>query len=431
MLVTLRQRDFALLWFGGLVSSMGDWMLLVALPIYVYGLTGSALATGAMVAAGLLPNVILGSVAGVFVDRWDRRRTMVAANLFMAASILPLLVVPQTGWLWVIYVVAFAQSCVGIFNEPAENSLLPHLVGADHLVAANSLNAMNNNTARLAGPALAGFVVGWFGLVGVVIADAASYLVAAVLIWRISASGSPVRASEEPGETTGRMAASFAAIWREWLDGIRLVTKGRVILILFLVGAVTGLGEGVMAALFPPFVKVALDGGALELGWLMSSQAVGGLIGGVIVGSVAARLSPSRLLGLSAVLFGLIDLAIFVYPTFIEGIAVGLILFILVGVPATGVAASLQTLLQSSTEDHYRGSIFGALGTTQGLLILTGTLLGGALGDALGIVPILVVQGGAYVVAGIIVLMLLAGFDGAGLAQRKRSKPIIRSRTDG
>ncbi len=62
--------------------------------------------------------------------------------------------------------VAFAQSCVGIFNKPAENSLLPHLVGADHLVAANSLNAMNNNIARLAGPALAGFVVGWFGLVG-------------------------------------------------------------------------------------------------------------------------------------------------------------------------------------------------------------------------------------------------------------------------
>ncbi|MBA3425077.1 MAG: MFS transporter [Rubrobacter sp.] len=111
-----------------------------------------------------------------------------------------------------------------------------------------------------------------------------------------------------------------------------------------------------MSALFPPFVRVALDGGALELGWLMSSQAVGGLIGGVVVGSVAARLSPSRLLGLSAVLFGLIDLAIFLYPAFIEGIALGLILFVLVGIPVTGVVASLQTLLQRSTKDHYRGA---------------------------------------------------------------------------
>ena len=110
---------------------------------------------------------------------------------------------------------------------------------------------------------------------------------------------------------------------------------------------------------------------------------------------------------------------IFVYPALIEGIAVGLILFVLVGVPATGVAAGLQTLLQSSTEDRYRGRIFGALGTTQGLLILTGTLLGGALGNALGIVPSLVIQGGAYVVAGIIVLLLLAGFDGVRTRLKK------------
>ena len=104
---------------------MGDWMLLVALPIYVYQTTGSALATGAMFAAGLLPNVLLGSVAGVFVDRWDRKRMMVTANALMALSVLPLLLVPSTGWLWAIYAVAFVQSCFGAFNEPAENPLLP------------------------------------------------------------------------------------------------------------------------------------------------------------------------------------------------------------------------------------------------------------------------------------------------------------------
>ena len=192
LLVTLRQRNFALLWFGSLISITGDWMLLVALPIYVFRLTGSALATGAMFAAGLLPNVLFGSVAGVFVDRWDRRRTMVIANLLLTISILPLLIVPTTGLLWVVYAVAFVQSCVGIFNEPAENSLLPRLVEGEHLVAANSLNAMNNNIARLAGPALGGLVVGWLGLAGVV-------------IWLISAPGTPERALD-----TG----SLADAWR-------------------------------------------------------------------------------------------------------------------------------------------------------------------------------------------------------------------------
>jgi MFS family permease len=90
---------------------------------------------------------------------------------------------------------------------------------------------------------------------------------------------------------------------------------------------------------------------------------------------------------------------------------VGLALFVLVGVPAAGMLAGLQTLLQTSAKDHLRGRVFGALGTTQALLMLAGTLLGGALGDAVGIVPVLVVQGGAYVAAGILVLVLL-GHDG-------------------
>jgi len=408
LLATLRNRNFALLWSGGLISMTGDWMLLVALPIYIYQATGSALATGAMFAAGLLPNVLFGSVAGVFLDRWDRKRTLVFGNTLLALSVLPLLVVPQTGWLWVVYAVAFVQSCFGVFNEPAENSLLPALVGDERLVSANSLNATNNNLARLAGPALAGLVVGWFGLVGVVVVDAASYLVSAALVSLISARSAPQRPEDAPPADAGGAAAAFSGVWREWAEGLRLVGTGRVLLTVFVVGAVTGLGEGVFLALFPPFVRVALGGGALELGWLMSAQAVGGVLGGLVVGAAAARLSPPRLLGWGAVLFGLIDLAIFVYPSFVESIAVGLALFVLVGVPAAGMLAGLQTLLQTSAKDHVRGRVFGALGTTQALLMLAGTLLGGALGDAVGIVPVLVVQGGAYVAAGILVLVLLA-----------------------
>jgi Transmembrane secretion effector len=312
LLATLRNRNFALLWSGGLISMTGDWMLLVALPIYVYQATGSALATGAMFAAGLLPNVLFGSVAGVFVDRWDRKKTLVFGNALLTLSVLPLLLVPQTGWLWVVYAVAFVQSCFGIFNEPAENSLLPALVGEERLATANSLNATNNNLARLAGPALAGLVVGWFGLVGVVAVDAASYLVSAALVSLISAPTAPERPEEAPPVDAGGVAAAFSGVWREWAEGLRLVGTGRVILTVFVVGAVTGLGEGVFLALFPPFVRVALGGGALELGWLMSAQAMGGVLGGLVVGAAAARLSSSRLLGLGAVLFGLIDLAIFV-----------------------------------------------------------------------------------------------------------------------
>src|SRR5437762_8156300 len=109
MIAILRQRNFALLWLGGLVSFAGDWMLFIALPVYVYDLTGSALATGGMFIAQTLPRLLMGSVAGVFVDRWDRRRTMIAADLSRAAILLLLLLVRSADQIWLIYLVAFLQ----------------------------------------------------------------------------------------------------------------------------------------------------------------------------------------------------------------------------------------------------------------------------------------------------------------------------------
>jgi MFS family permease len=89
----LRQRDFALLWTAGLISIAGDYALIIALPLLAYALTGSAVATGGVFAASLLPRVPLGSIARVFVDRWDRKRTMVTAGLPRAVLLLPLLAV--------------------------------------------------------------------------------------------------------------------------------------------------------------------------------------------------------------------------------------------------------------------------------------------------------------------------------------------------
>src|SRR5215207_1282790 len=114
MIATLRQRDFALLWAGGLLSSLGDYALFIALPFYIYQLTGSALATGAMFVARALPSLLLGSVAGVFADRWDRKRAMILADL-LRAGMLPLLMVRSTDMVWIVYLVAFAESSISQF----------------------------------------------------------------------------------------------------------------------------------------------------------------------------------------------------------------------------------------------------------------------------------------------------------------------------
>jgi len=423
MLATLRQRNFGLLWFGGLISLAGDWMLNVALPIYVYTLTGSALATGGMLIARIIPNLLLGSVAGVFVDRWDRRHTMIVANLLMALALLPLLLVRSVDWLWLVYLVAFVQATIAQFFRPAESALLPQLVGKEQLVAANSLNTLNGNLARLVGPALGGLVAGMAGLPVVVLLDVASFLIAGTCIALIRGAQTRVQQAHIP---TASAVGAWVVVWREWLEGLRLLGRERAILTIFVMLAITAVGEGVMSTLFVIFVNRVLGGAALELGWLMSAQAVGGLIGSLLVGAVGRRFSTAHLIGLSAILFGAIDLAIFNYPMFLPGITLGLILFVVVGIPGVGFMTGVNTLLQAGVADQYRGRIFGALGTTQGLLALVGTLLAGALGDHLGVVTMLNIQGGGYILAGLLGLMLLGGRTAESVVSRQW--PVVTDR---
>ena len=121
-------------------------------------LTGSSLATAGLVASRVAPQIVFGSFAGVFVDRWDRRRTMVAVtSLAQAVTVLPLFLVQSGGAVWVAYPVLAVSAILSSFSEPAENAFLPRLVPEAELVEANALNALNNSLARLIGPALGGF----------------------------------------------------------------------------------------------------------------------------------------------------------------------------------------------------------------------------------------------------------------------------------
>src|SRR3954464_8725811 len=123
-----RAPDLRLLLGAGLVSMTGDWLLSVGLAYSVYALTGSTLASAAALLSAFVPQVLVGSVAGVFVDRWDRKRTMVATNLLLAVGLLPLLVVSGEDWMWLVYVVLALQSCIEVFFAPAEQAFLPNVV---------------------------------------------------------------------------------------------------------------------------------------------------------------------------------------------------------------------------------------------------------------------------------------------------------------
>lgn len=415
MLTTLRQRNFALLWLGGLISQTGDWLLNIGLPVYVYLLTGSALATSILFIVAFVPNMLFGSVAGVFVDRWDRRRTMLIGNLLLALGLLPLLLVHDKSSLWILYPVLFFEATVEQFTVSAQNALIPHLVSAEQLVTANSLNSVSSSVSRLAGGALGGILFGLFGLHTTVWLDLISFLFVAAMLWLMQL---PVQAQVEAkladDQLVAEKAPSTLATWRklgaEWLEGIQLISRQAPLIVLFVMLAAQSIGEGVFGIMLVIFVRQVLNGGAVVLGTLMALQAVGSLLGGLIIGQFGKRLAPARLLGVCTCLFGLIDLLIIDLPLFVRGgvLLVGL-LFIVVGIPGVGGMVSRQTLFQTIVEDRLRGRVFGAFQAVSALMMLIGMVLAGTLGDRLGPVLLLNIQGSVYFLSGILALLTLGG----------------------
>ncbi len=383
----LRNPNFGLLWTAGLISITGTWLLSIALPIFIYKLTDSPAATATAVGVRVAVGLLAAPLAGVFVDRWDRRKVLIATNVLHAATLLPLLLVTSAGDLWIAYAVIAAQACFAIFLMPAEHALLPRLVDEADLPTANGLNALNNNLGRLLGPALGALVAATLGLSGAVLLDATSFLIAAGLCVLIR------------GTHKAENAHAEKHMLREIGEGVQAIRRSTVLRAIFAVIAVTAIGEGIMGSLFAVFVVDALHGDVPQVGWLMSAQAVGGILGGLGAGYAARKASPQRLLTVGLLLFGVIDLIIFNYPRWFDAFPPVVTLFVLVGVPTAIMNAAAFTLLQIAVPDALRARVFSAILVVEALSGLIGALVAGTLTERFGVISVLTAQGAVYVLA--------------------------------
>jgi len=401
MLAVLRRRDFSLLWFGGVLSVTGDYFLFIALPFFVYERTGSVLATGAMFAAETLPRLLFGSVAGVFVDRWNRKRTMVIADLSRAVVLLPLLAVAAGGPLALVYAVAFVEATVSMFFLPAKSAIIPNLVAERDLTAANSLDSLSEEVPSLVGALLGGALLGVVGLSGLVLLDIATYLASALLISSIIA---PATVPDDEPDVTPEVAVSaWTNALKEWLGGLRLIGGDRSIAVLFAVMSVATVGEGVVVVLWIIFFRDVLGGGAQEFSYFIAAYGAGGILGGLLLGWSSRVIDETRLFSLSLIANGLLLLAIFnarLLPVIVA-------LAVLAGGTVVGWLVTSQTLLQKWVPDRYRGRVFGAYEATQALMLLVGMGLAVALEGLLGVVVVLSIVGAAWSLAGVVAWSML------------------------
>jgi len=399
MLALFRDRNFVLWWLGGRISIMGDYALIVALPFYVYSVSRSALATGLIFMAQMLPPIVLGSVTGVYVDRWNRRRTMIVAELVLAAVLLPLLAVRSGLSVWIVPLVAFAEAAVFQFVPPCSSALIPAIVGRDRLASANALLATGTNLSVLIGPLVGALVLHAFGLSGVVFVDVASYLFAAGMVRLIAIQPDVM---PKPGSGDAEETATF---WREWIEGLRLMGSEGWIAGLFAVEGTAMLGAGMVWVLLIVFIERTLHQGALQYGWWLSLNAVGGIAGSFVYGYTARRFPPARLIVAGSIVTGLTWLAI----VQLRSLPVMLALAPLGAIGGTVWSVSEQTMLQTGVADRYLGRVFGVHGALTSLAVLLGLGAASVLGSTVGAVPLLSAAGLLYVLAGVIAAVVVSG----------------------
>jgi MFS family permease len=391
----LRQPAFRSLWLAGLVSEAGDWLLFIALPIVVYRQTGSALGTSFAFLALLAPAIALAPLAGRLADRYDRRRVMLIVCGLQALSLLPLLLVGDHTGLPIVYAVIVVQSALSTLFDPAKNALLPTLVGRDQLVSANSLVALNEGVARLVGGPLGGLLLAAGDLRTIVVADAISYALAAVLIARLPRTRR-VRA------TTGASAEQSPI---RFLTVLHRRPIRRALALTFF----ADIAQGIFLVLFIVFVARRLHGGAGETGLLRGVQALGAIGAGLMLATVARRGAPVRLMAGAALAFGVISLLVWNLPALTTAPAVYAVLFAIVGAPGVVMGTGLISFLQQAGDSSEHGRIFGALGLADNAGEAVGMIAAGLLTGPLGLGAILDLQGCIYLVTGLVAVRALQG----------------------
>ena len=391
----LRDRNFALVFSSSLVSDTGDWLLMIALPLYVFAATGSALGASTVFIAELLPVLVFGPVLGVLVDRFDHRRTMIALNLAQGLALLPLLLTSPDR-LWIVYLVASVQAGLAAGLQPARQALLPRLVLSPLLGSANSLVAVSDNLARLVGSPLGGIVFATLGLGGVVVMDVASYLVSAALLLlaRVDAPAA-VKLAPEVG------------LLKDLVGGISTIRRTPPLGVILIVECLAALAQGVFLVLFVVFVVRILGANDTEVGLLRGVQAVGGILGGLVVGLLIRRLSTRTLIGWGFLVFGSIALVTWNFAPVSTVVVVYVALFVAMGIPAIATTAGTITLVQGITP---AGSIGRVVATKSTLALAAqgvGLVTAGILADRIGVLPILDTQAALYLACGILALLLL------------------------
>lgn len=370
-----RHRDFLHLWGAQVISALGSRVTRTALPALAIITLGASDGEVAFLGAlALLPAVVIGLAATTFIDRVRRRPLMIACDLLGAAALLSIPIAAWAGALGMlqVYIVAVIAGCTATLFALADQTLLPDLIGREHLEEGNAKLATTDSIAEIGGPALAGVLIEILTAPFAILADALSLLWSALLLGRIRAVEAP---QQESGDTG--LAAALA--------GLKSVWHSRMLAALFGAEAIMMFSFGFFAALYMLFALRVLG---MDIGFVGLIISVGGV--GALLGAVGPPLVRRIGLGAAILLFFTLTIGsslLIPAASGDDGVSVAcLVAAQLVG-DAAAVAYFIQTttLRQTVTPPAVLGRVNAALLTMHGLVLMIGALAAAPLAEAIGI----------------------------------------------
>jgi MFS transporter, DHA3 family, macrolide efflux protein len=383
----LSNRRFLSLWLAQLVSSAGDWLAIVALfSLVTYGIKGTPFQVSSMMIAYVIPAALVGPFAGVFVDRWNIKWTMIASDVFRAVIVALIAFVTS---LTQLYVLVFLLSAVSSFFMPAQTVAIPLIVKKQELLVANALNAQTFHFTKVLGPAVAGLIVGWAGEKACFLFDSVSFLFSAAMISTLALNRKIVRAEK-----------GLPTILRDLSEGLKFILSQRALLFVIISMSAAILALGAFDALISIYVRDILRRGPEVFGWLISLVGVGTIFASFALGKYGQRYSKVYLvvIGILVIGIGVLIIALF------GSLPVALICTAFFGVGVALVLVPAQTLMQENTPQSLLGRVSSASMSMMTVAQLISFLLAAVIAVQIGIINLYIT------VAAMLLAIAIAGF---------------------
>ncbi len=409
---------------GQVVSEIGDWLnniAVLALTIQLAGAGREGLAIALYAISRHLPLFLFGPLAGVVVDRADRRRVMIAADVLRALLALGFLLANMWGALPFIYAVGAGMFAVSSFFNAAKRATIPNLMhGAEELLSANSLSASTTAATIAVGSALGGVIATFVGRNTVFVINAATFLVSAEMIRRIRRKTKPRVEEETRPDSNSHTRLHIGFVLHravvDFREGLSYVRHSHVLSAIFIVAAGWGLGNGVARALYSIFgarlgeeAAAGLFARPTDFGISVLFVAMG--LGGVLGAPLARRFNAgsSEALGSRmgrSMFFDGCGLALF---SLMPGLWSAALVLIAREMNFAIWWTAQQTLIMSRTDNRYAGRVFASYETLTTLMMVGSMLAAGAAADKYGIKPVAASGGIVIALSGLLWFVLHRG----------------------